>query len=265
MRNMFLMQQARQAVKDILSIARSAGFDVMLIKGAAYEALIYDEGWYITSADRDIVLRPAHGVITRETIQRLFNPDGPVPLEIDSKAHHDIDLCELAVDFEMIWNDARAIPIENERVFVMSTEDMLIAACINSYRKRYFMLRELFAISEIVRQCREMRWNVIARKARAYRCAAVVYAALVAAKMCLGCTVSKDVLSALDLAEHRSAIIRALARSMSFSSLRSLNTGIPIGLSVINTSLLLPYYSIGIRAALRRAQAAMRNCRSAVL
>jgi hypothetical protein len=71
--------------------------------------------------------------------------------EYDFFEHHDVTMNGvLPVDFQAIWQEAVAVDYRGERTLVMRTEDLLLAVCINACRKRFFRLKSLFDIAEIV-------------------------------------------------------------------------------------------------------------------
>jgi hypothetical protein len=123
----------------------------------------------------------------------------------------------------------------------MAPEDMLISVCINSCRKRFFKLKALCDIAEVINKYNDMKWEELICKAKEYQCNNLVFTALYATKMTIGCGVSQHVLDSLMVNPVRSAIIRFLSCNMSFSSLASLHAGYHIYGKKIGTPLLLPY------------------------
>jgi hypothetical protein len=165
----------------------------------------------------------------------------PVAVECNWLGHHDVSMNGLLpVDFEQIWKQARPVKVLDLTALVMSAEHMLLAACINSCRKRFYRLKALCDINEII-QASSINWDELTRTARQWRCENIAYTALLVTAMTLGCPLPDRVLEDLGVSAGRGRLIQYLSRNMSFSSLASLHTGMNLIGRQLGPSLLLPW------------------------
>jgi hypothetical protein len=79
----------------------------------------------------------------------------------------------------------------------MCPEDMLLTACIGSYRKNFFRLKSLLDITNIINDHPELNWDQLIFNAKEYECSDIVYASLLATSSILKCEMPKNVLNAL--------------------------------------------------------------------
>ncbi len=234
------------AEKTAQALARlnQAHVETMLVKGAALKFWVYAQPWYTILDDVDLVLRVREAELTDPSIPeflRHFEEEG-IQFEFDFLEHHDITMNgQLSVDFDRIWRDACPVDLRGRAAWIMCPEDMLIASCINSCRKRFFGLKALRDISEIVRHYPELRWGQVCDKARAYSGHNQVYAALLVAKMMVGCSIPDEVFLRLGVLPARAALIRFLIRKQSFASLSSLNAGVKLLGRRVGWGLILSY------------------------
>jgi len=89
----------------------------------------------------------------------------------------------LPVDFKSIWSKTKETTFQGQKVLVLSPEDMLLAACINSSRKRFFRLKSLCDIAEIINYFKELDWEVFIHNAKKYHCRYIVYTSLLVTSM----------------------------------------------------------------------------------
>lgn len=250
--NAFEMSYARNVVvKEImagrtaeaLSFLNSMAIDAMVIKGAALDILINGHPGHVVSRDVDLVFRRRRSELSGEEIDHIASRLDGQGIEWDCFEHHDIVINGvLPVDFGRIWDDAIQIEFRGERVYVMSPEDTLISACINSCRKRYFRVRTLYEIAEIINVYPNMDWEHLLQKAKAYDCCNIVYAALLVTGATIGCGLPGGLLDRLGVHPVRAAMIRSLVRFLSQSKcLSSLRDGPMLLGRPYNLSLILPY------------------------
>jgi hypothetical protein len=214
----------------------------MVIKGAALEILVYDQPWYSTAKDLDLIIKMVPGEFKQSDRQELDYLKQDIPLEYDFMVHHDVTMNGiLPIDFETIWDDANNSNIKDHKLFLMSQEDMLISSCINSCRKRYFRLKSLFDIAEIINKFSNMNWSMFVRKSNDYQCNYIVYAALWVTKETVGCNIPSAVFSYFDIHPIRVQIIQKLIRQISSHPLSPQNSGIKVLERNVNLKLLLPY------------------------
>ncbi len=242
--NLVTKQRLAVEIERVLAFFDREGLDVMLVKGAALDLLVYHPHPYTVSRDVDLIVRRREEDISEETLKGITDLLRHLPLEYDFYGHHDLDLNGvLPINFESIWDEANQIQFRGRPVFVMTPEDLLITACISSCRKRYFNLKALCDIAGIMSAYPEMNWEDVVGNTKLYRCENIVYAGLIVAEMTLGCELPAEVPDRLVDNPVRAAIIRYLSQRMSFSSLTSLYSGEKILNRRINLSLLLPYAS----------------------
>lgn len=250
-----LVHRERRARRLAEGLARfnQSNIDVMLIKGAAVELLVYDKVC-TTPQDLDLVLKLERGQLSAKTEATIEQLEG-VGIEYDYFEHHDVTMNGvLPVDFHHIWEEATAVTFRGQRVLVMSPEDMLISLCINSCRKRFFRLKALCDIAETVRKYRNMDWERLKGKARKAKVTDIVYTALLATQMTLGCELPAGTLEDLKGSQLRTAVINRLLGRMSLASYDSLYGGTAVFGRNVSWQLLLPYvtfrpYQIGRRLA----------------
>ena len=244
-----------EMLKFILAYFNQRQIDLMLIKGAALDQLVYDNLGYTNLNDIDLVIKPRYEALSNQQQVAIKNFFLKFPaFEYDFFEHHDVTMNgSLAVDFEEIWRDAERISIKGEDVWVMSLEDMLIAVCINSCRKRFFKLKSLCDIAETIEEFPELNWARFIEKAKRYNCQNIVYAALLTTQFTVGCNLPKNLLFQLQINPVRAKIIRFLSWRMSLSSLDTLQAGYKFIGRSISVSLLLPYTTYKLDQILRKS------------
>jgi Uncharacterised nucleotidyltransferase len=210
--------------------------------------LIYRHPGY-SIGDIDLMLRlRREQAMTDGNLGTIWEFERTGPYEIGYFSHHDCDMRgALPVKFEMVWRDAKRVDYHGEEAWVMSDEDLLISLCINSCRKRYFRLKSLCDIAELLNERPSMDWNTLVIKAAEYRCRAVIFTALLATKLTVGCEIPTSRIELLVPGRFQSRLLAWLASRMSFSDLGSLHSGCSIRGRRVGPSLLLPYVSYGRR------------------
>lgn len=185
----------------------------MLIKGESINYLIYEQPINVISGDIDLMIRYRNGNITEEYKRKIKAHIRNPWIECDYFRHHDIDLYGiLPINFQRIWDNATKIKYMDIDVFVMSPEDMLLVACINCCRKRYFRLKSLCDIAEIINKYDKLNWNEFIERAKGYKCNNIVYTALLIANSTLGCNLPDYVLNKLKVNKLRMAVIHFLIK-----------------------------------------------------
>lgn len=258
--NVFVKRGTAQILEQVLALFARKGIDVMLVKGEAFNVLVYDQPWYTVSYDVDLVIRARpdeidpidHDEIV-ETLEAFNHQRNKFKehIEYDYYEHHDVTMNNvLSVDFDRLWDEARKIQIGDHEVLVSPPEDMLIAAAVNSCRKRFFRLKSLCDIATIIEKYPDMDWVKLAHKAREYRCNAILYTALVVTQITLGCTLPEGFLRSLKVNRVRMLAIRRLvskmSRSHSLAELAARSEGKAFGRE-FSRSLLLTYATYHIR------------------
>lgn len=243
--NIVRKEHRAERLTQALAYFDRKSIDVMLIKGTALDILVYDQPWYTVPHDVDLILRSRGEEIPNETrieIMKFLHGSG---IEFDYFEHHDVVINgALPIDFRRIWKDATRIEFGGHDVFVMSPEDMLMSVCINSCRKRFFRLKSLCDIAEVINQHPGLQWGELATSARAYDCNNIIYTALRVTKMTLGCNLPPGLLDDLKVNPIRAKVIDRLVRHLSqHSSLDSLYpfSGTRVFGREVNLAVMLPY------------------------
>ncbi len=253
------LAKAEQAARLAEGIARlrAAGHQVMLLKGAALDLLVYREPWVVSARDVDLLLRPEPGrtlAADEKAVRRSLYQSG---VECDLLEHHDVNMNGvLPISFDRIWRDARPVSWHGAEAFVMAPEDLLISLCVNACRKRFLRLKGLFDIAESTMRLQGLDWARLAARAREDGCEGIVYAALRVTAATLGASVPPSALEDLGLHPVRVRLLRAaVARFLRDATL----TADPAGSSAPGSllSLLLPYASYRWGQALRSLRFAL--------
>jgi hypothetical protein len=196
--------------------------DVMLLKGAALNLTVYKHPWHVTALDIDILIRQREDDVLPEVRDQVWAINNSGPFECNFRDHHDLSLSNIIpINYDRIWDDARQIDYQGCRVHVMSAEDMLIAQCLNGCRKRYFFLKDFYALNEIITHCSDLCWDRFAAKALEYKCNAIVYTALLAARTAVDSNVPQGILDKLNVGLPKRALLKYLIERMSYSPLAS--------------------------------------------
>jgi hypothetical protein len=240
--NMLLKEWLAEKLSQGVAFFHRRAIDVMLIKGAALDVLVYNAPWYTVPYDLDLVIRPSRAEVSNQAqkeIRTFFHRSG---IEYDYFEHHDVMMNGvLPIDFHRIWADATQTEVQGYPVWVMSPEDMLISLCVNSCRKRFFRLKSLCDIAETINKYHDhLSWAKLSQKARAYSCEGIVYAALLATIMTVGCDLPANLLDSLNVNPVRAKIIKALSQRISLSAFSSLSSENVFGRN-FDLSLMLPY------------------------
>lgn len=252
-------EQAQRLAEGIARL-RAAGHQVMLLKGAALDLLVYREPWVVSARDVDLLLRPEPGRTLAEdekAVRRSLYQSG---VECDLHEHHDVNMNGvLPISFDRIWRDARPVSWHGADAFVMAPEDLLISLCVNACRKRFLRLKGLFDIAESTMRLQGLDWTRLAARAREDGCEGIVYAALRVTASTLGASVPPSALEDLRLHPLRVRLLRAaIARFLRGATLTRdpadrQGAGAPGSL----LSLLLPYASYRWGQALRSLRFAL--------
>lgn len=253
MDNIVLKQQSSERLEAALAFFHHKSIDVMVIKGAALDILVYDPPWYTTSHDVDLVLRVEREALSDSEQQALSDELHRSGIEFDYFTHHDVVMNGvLPVDFHRVWQDAHKVNVGEQEAFVMSPEDMLISLCINSCRKRFFRLKTLCDIATTIHRCPALDWTKLVQKAKAYDCQPIVYAALWITKVTVDCELPANVLNNLEVNHIRVQLIRWLSGHMSLCAYSSLVSNFRLWDRALDWSLLLPYITFRGYQVLRR-------------
>ena len=221
-----------KALVSTLTYFKQQGIDVMLIKGIVLNFLVYEQPWYTTPKDIDLIIRPPSSAINsaQRKIIAGYRESG---IECDSFSHHDLTMNNiLPVDFQCIWRDAEKITYHDFDVYVMTPEDMLISLCINSCRKRFFHLRTMCDIAETINKFPKLDWALVTEKVRHYDVASIVYTALWVTQRYLGCRLPAQALTDLNVNPMQASLVRTLGKRMTLSDSSDLRSGHVHGVTI---------------------------------
>ena len=264
-RNVVWKERSAERLTQALAFFRRKSIDVMLIKGAALDILVYDQPWYTVPHDVDIVIRPRRGEIPDATNAEIMQFLHRTGIEYDYFEHHDVVMNgALPLDFHKIWDDAVRIKFGGQDVFVMSPEDMLMSLCVNSCRKRFFRLKSLCDIAETIARHPGLKWEELTHRARAHDYNNILYTALLVTEMTLGCELPEGLLDNLQVSPTRAAVISYLVRRLSercpLDALYPFSGRRVFGREA-NLAVLLPYVTYRPYQAGRKIQEAYRAWR----
>ena len=252
-RNVVMEKCKTEKLMEVLSLLNRKCIDVMFIKGVALDVLVYDHSWFTIKNDVDLLLRPKREEVADKDILEIWNLIKSRGVECGYFEHHDIDLGFLPINFLQIWNEAVKIKFKGYDVFVMSPEDMLITSCITSCTKRFFRLKNLCDIAEIINKYSDLEWEAVVTKSKEYHCNNIIYTALLVTRMTLGCEFPERVINDLTVNSVKSVIIRYIIHNLnqhvSLSSLYPFSLGNPLERK-FNLSLVLPYATYNWRQVL---------------
>ena len=237
------------------AFCRTRGIDVLVIKGLALDLLVYAQPWY-TINDVDLVLCAHTGALSPQVVAEVERFFWPLPgFEYEFNTHHDVTMNGvLRVDFARIWATATQILVRNEPLWVMDPVHLLITACINCGRKRFFQLKQLLAIASILDHYSSLDGHAVAVQARAYGCTKLIYAALRVTQATIGCTLPAELIPQLGVPPLRAQLIDYLIRR----TIANLDWQPPISRHFyhrsLDTSLLLPYATYEPAQLLRKVR-----------
>lgn len=254
-RNKRVKERMAGLLQQVLGLLNTHDLDVMMVKGNALNLYVYAQEWYTTQADVDLMIRPALEHIPAnilepvihliETINRDHKKQEHI--EYDFYLHHDISMNGiLRVDPEQLWANASQVEQYGARFYINSPEDMLLVSCINSCRKRYFRLKSMLDIAQIVNCYPQLDWADLASRARTYRCNTILFTALTVTHTCLEAPLPANLDRLFGVRTARADLIRSLVeRLFQTGTLESLADFSQAGLLGRNFSwtLLLTYVS----------------------
>lgn len=249
--NMQKKAELGDALRGALAFFGEMGIDLLLIKGTSLDVRLYKETWLTVSQDLDLVVLSKWSALTEEARQWIRDGNAATPLiDVQCEIHADLVMNGLLpLDFEAMLARAEPREVQGHRALLMCAEDELLCACIQSFRKRYFRLKSLCEIAEFVNRHPDLDWDALAHNATSERCAGILYVALLAASLSLGCELPEDLRSRLKVSRLRAAGLQFLIHRLSFSSLATLYVDRWVRGKQLGPSLMLPYASLGLGKA----------------
>jgi hypothetical protein len=248
----------KESFRTLAALARCCadnGVDPLLVKGGALAFFVQRWPWSLISGDLDVVLRAQMGGIADANVETVvqfaehYNHSRThlsEHIEYELDAHHDVSMNRvLRITGQDYWRAARRVEIDGSPLFILSPEMMLIAACINACRKRYFYLKALHDIATLCRNDPGIDWREIVALSLHYRADAIVYTALLVTQTTLGCPLPSQVWDHFSFGRvRRAGIERMVALLWKHSSLDalSMSRGAVFGRQ-LSAPLLLTYLS----------------------
>ena len=215
MRNMLVTEHRARIMQRIFEFLGSRSIRVMLVKGAALDATVYDQPWYTQSADVDLLAEVPYKVLSRDEKIELNAISEGVPFELQFARHHDLDMNHvLGLDYPRIWRDAQPFTFRGHQTYIMSPEDMLLSACINLCRKRFRQLKEMASVNELIGSQTKLNWAKLAVNALECGSSRIVYASLAVARLLLGCEIPNRIGQDLRIGWLRRLAIQRLSSSL---------------------------------------------------
>lgn len=259
-RNLIAKEEIARRTEQVLAYLNQQHVEVMLLKGAALDVLVYKEPWYTTANDVDLMLRSRPDNAEVREFLKTLDASEDIQFEYDCGGHHDVSINGLLpINFAKMWRDAVRIRYRAVEVAVMAPEDMLIASCINSSRRKFFRLKAICDIAEIIRTQQSLNWRDLAEKAREYQAHNIVYAALYATQATVGCEIDGSMYELLNVNPAKAWVIRSLCNRMSYSSLPSLFSGTPFLHRTMSLALLIPYAAYTPQQILKKVRYVWSN------
>lgn len=214
----FQLVYRNKLAKDLERILEYFGqkaVNVLLAKGMALSLTVHKHSAQYVPGDIDMMLSNRRADISDEEDQadiHFFQSLNYYP-EWERFEHHDLSINGLLpIDFRSVWQHATAIEIGSKKLkaYVLCPEDMLLFTCINACRKRYFRLKSVFDMAEIIRFYPNLNWHKLVQDAKNYHCQSIVYTALWVTQLTVGCSVPEGVLPALHVHPIKAWAIRKL-------------------------------------------------------
>ncbi len=215
-RNILAKKKQVRIVRQVVEFLARRSVRVMLLKGAALDAVVYDESWYTQSADADLMAERPYGELSQADQAAVDALVKGARVELDWARHHDLDMNRvLNIDYGRLWAGASPVAVGDAPAYVLSPENMLLTACINFCRKRYRLLKWMIGIRELIVAYPRLDWEELARNALACGANGIVYAALTVTGVVLGCEPPDQAMRAMRVGGVRGWAIRQLSLNLS--------------------------------------------------
>lgn len=272
MRNIAAKARMAEALCHALGWFSELGVDVMLVKGTALDHRLWRETWFTVSGDVDLLLRARREDLPADALSRIHALGRGTPtIDVDFPPHPDLSMNGIVrIDFDRAWSAATEVSVAGQRAYLMDPVDELIAACVNSCRKRFLRLKSLCEIAGLVRDtpigatpigataigATAIDWDEVCRRARDYDCDRIVYTALRSADLAVGLDLpwqGDRLRRALGVSRLRARLLDELIVRKSFCTLASLFRGVDIAGRHVGPSLLLHYAGQRLSQVVRSA------------
>ena len=224
-----------QDITDVLSYFNKKSVDVMLIKGSDLNFTVYqDFPEYIIGDDTDLMLGNHFEEVSKQEDQEdiTFFEKLNTFFEWERFQHHDVSMNGmLPIDFGEIWTSSKEETFKGQKVLIMSPENILLANCINSCRKRFFRLKSLCDIAETIEFFNTLNWEIFIKNTEKYCCRYIVYTSLLITNITVKSDLPKNVLSRLNISKSKAVLIYLLVKFLcNYVPLNSLLSSPKVGL-----------------------------------
>ena len=213
--NHLCKSEQEKKISETLLHFHQENVKIMLVKGAALNFTIYkDCPWHVIG-DIDLILNIKREDITDQKYQEYVDffrsIKSDLVIEWELFEHSDISLTRgLPINFDQIFERAIETKFKEQKVLIMCPEDMLMTACIGCYRKKFFRLKSLLDLANIINYYQEFNWDQLIFNAKKYECSEMVYASLLATTSILKCEIPQNVLNDLKINPLRRLLIHKI-------------------------------------------------------
>lgn len=232
-------------ITRILEYFNRKSVDVLLAKGVALDLTVYRQVPQYVPGDIDLLLKNRFKDVSQQedcADITFFQALNYYP-EWERYQHHDLSINGLLpVDFDKVWRNAKLVKVGPHQLtaHIMCAEDMLLFACISACRKRYFRLKSVCDIAEIIQHYPALNWQQVFQDAKRYQCKHIVYTALLVTQLTVGCQLPETFAQELGVAWAWAKIIRRLVSFLAEEvSLSQLSSAMEIKAGKVNLALLL--------------------------
>ncbi len=242
------------ALAEVLAAFSAGGIPVVGLKGIALAKTVYSNLALRPVGDIDLLVRPSDLEAAHDLLLRLdYVPDESVhPQEWYRTTHHHLAPCDgpggaarielhhhihpapwmALIPIGELWQRARPVAAGGAGFSVFAPEDLILHTCLHLSQGRCFLtgLLDLRDVAEVIAvHGRELDWDLLADRARAYRTAECLYYALWAAEKMLGAEVPAAALRSL-AADRRRGVLDdlGLKRLIGHALLRGPESRLPV-------------------------------------
>lgn len=209
-------KKQEQNIVTSISKFQQKSVNLMLVKGIALNYTVYESCFWYVIGDIDLILNnKVEDISQTEDLEDIQFFDSLNINEWERFEHHDVNINGLLpINFQQIWQRAIEINISEKKAFIMCPEDMLLTACINSCRKRYFRLKSLLDIAEIINYYPDFNWMKFLEICQEFRCDKIIYTSLYVTSITVGCNLPNNFLDSFNINLLTKFLIKKLSQYM---------------------------------------------------
>lgn len=213
-----------RAMLQVIEALQAHGLELIALKGVFLSLIIHGNPALRRSADLDILVRTEDLDSAAHGLARLgYKPSKPMSLDGSFESNHrrphhlpgfhkagspwvevHFNLAPPAgpfqIDIEGLWHRALRVQLDHVSTLALCPVDLLLHLCIHAtYHHAFsFGLAQLYDITAVVRHyAKELDWNAVIDRAKAWSAAKCVYTSLLLARGLLNADVPADVLADL--------------------------------------------------------------------